>query len=79
MSDIEVLRLAARDGRVLVTGDLNTMPGHFKEFTAGEDSPGLLLVPPRSAIGEIIDGLVACWLAWAAEEMRNQIRWLPRS
>ena len=54
------------------------MPKHFADFTAVRDSPGLLLVPPRMSIGETIEGLFLCWLSWTAEEMRNQIRWLPR-
>ena len=41
-------------------------------------SPGLLLVPPRMSIGETIEALFVCWLSWTAEEMQNQIRWLPR-
>ena len=77
MLDPEVLGLAAEDGRILVTNDLR-MPKHFADFTAVRDSPDLLLVPPRMSIGETIEGLFLCWLSWTAEEMRNQIRWLPR-
>ena len=77
MVDPDVLAVAAEGGRVLVTNDLR-MPKHFSEFIAVRDSPGLLLVPPRMSIGETIEGLFLCWLSWAAEEMRNQIRWLPR-
>ena len=32
LSDLEVLAVAARDGRVLVTHDSSTMPTHFAEF-----------------------------------------------
>ena len=78
MRDPDVLGLAAEDDRVLVTNDLRTMPTHFADFIVGRDSPGLLLVPPRISIGETIEGLLMCWLSWTAEEMRNQIRWLPR-
>lgn len=77
MSDPDALELAAQDGRVLVTNDLR-IPKHFAEFIAARDSPGLLLVPSRISIGETIEGLVICWLSWTAEEMWNQIRWLPR-
>jgi hypothetical protein len=77
MLDSDVLGLAAEDGRVLVTNDLR-MPKHFAEFMAVRDSPGLLLVPPRMSIRETIEGLFLCWLSWAAEELRNQVRWLPR-
>jgi hypothetical protein len=77
MPDPDLLGLAAEDGRVLVTNDLR-MPKHFAKFIAVRDSPGLLLVPSRISIGETIEGLFICWLSWSAEEMRNQIRWLPR-
>jgi len=78
MSDSEVLRLAADDDRVLVTCDVRTMPKHFAVFTARETSPDLLLIPARVPIGEIMNGILACWRSWTAEEMRNQLRWLPR-
>ena len=78
MTDPDVLRLAAAYGRVLVTADLRTMPMHFADFVKTEGSPGLLLVPPGMSIGEVIEGVLMCWLSWEAEEMRNQIRWLPR-
>jgi hypothetical protein len=77
MLDPDVLGLAAEAGRVLVTNDLR-MPKHFSGFVAVRDSPGLLLVPPRMSIRETIERLFLCWLSWTAEEMRNQIRWLPR-
>lgn len=77
MLDPDVLGLAAEDGRVLVTNDLR-MPKHFADFIAVRDSPGLLLVPPRISVGETIESLFLCWLSWTAEEMRNQVRWLPR-
>lgn len=77
MPDHDVLRLAADDDRVLVSSDLR-MPKHFADFIAIRDSPGLLLVLPRMSIGETIEGLFLCWLSWTAEEMRNQIRCLPR-
>ena len=44
LSDLEVLAMASRDGRVLVTHDQKTMPGHFGEFIATEASAGLLVV-----------------------------------
>ena len=33
LPDSAVLRMAARDGRVLVSHDFQTMPAHFREFT----------------------------------------------
>ena len=56
--DTEVLALAARDGRILVSHDFQTMPGHFREFTERERSPGVLLITQDLPIGEA----VACLL-----------------
>ena len=75
--DSEVLRIAANDGRVLVSRDVATMPQQFAGFVAKHDSPGLLLVPSRRSIGTVIEGLLLVWLTWTPEDLRNQARWLP--
>jgi len=41
--DSDVLVMAAREGRMLVTHDQKTMPRHFAEFITTEPSPGLLV------------------------------------
>jgi hypothetical protein len=43
LSDPEVLALAARGGRILVSHDETTMPRHFAEFISKEHSAGLLI------------------------------------
>ena len=43
-SDPEVLSLAAQDGRVLVSHDRHSMPGHFAGFIENQPSPGLIIV-----------------------------------
>jgi predicted nuclease of predicted toxin-antitoxin system len=45
LRDPEVLALAAREGRVLVTHDQKTMPRHFAAFITTEMSPGVLFIP----------------------------------
>jgi hypothetical protein len=75
--DSEVLRVAANDGRVLVSRDVATMPRQFAGFVAQQESPGLLLVPSHRSIGAVIDGLLLVWLNWTPEDLRNQARWLP--
>ena len=39
LQDRDVLVMAAREGRMLVTHDQKTMPRHFAEFIATETSP----------------------------------------
>ena len=75
--DPEVLQIAARDGRVLVSRDITTMPGHFARFLARQESPGILLIPARRPIGSVIEGLLIVWLTWTVEDLHNQARWLP--
>lgn len=76
--DPEVLLMAADSGRVLVSGDARTMPGHLAEFVVSHDSPGVILIPSSGSIREAIDGLLVVWLEWRPGAMRNQARWLPR-
>jgi hypothetical protein len=75
--DPEVLRIAAEDGRILVSRDLTTMQGHFKRFVAEHESPGILLIPSRRSIGAAIEGLLVVWLNWMPEELHNMAKWLP--
>jgi predicted nuclease of predicted toxin-antitoxin system len=75
--DLEVLQLAADDGRVLVTGDVSTIPGHFAAFVATRSSPGVILIPSDTIVGEAIERLLLAWVSWAPEDIEDQIWWLP--
>ena len=76
--DSEVLRLAAEQGRILVSHDENSMPEHFWDFlAAGNESPGVLLAPQEVATRQVIESLVLLWVASEAEEWRDRMVWLP--
>lgn len=75
--DPEVLAFAADDRRVLVSHDINTMPGHSREFTRARVSPGLILVPQRLGIGAAIEELLLVWECADAEDFLNQVLCLP--
>ena len=75
--DAEVLRIAAEEGRVLVSGDLRTMRVHFEKFVALRESPGVLLIPSTRSIGATIDGPPVVSLNWKPEDLRNVVQWLP--
>jgi predicted nuclease of predicted toxin-antitoxin system len=77
LSDPEVLVLAARDGRILVTHDLKTMSDHFALFIVEQLSPGVIMVPQRLPVGESVDDLLLIWSASLAEEWQNRIASLP--
>lgn len=57
-SDPEVLAIAATAGRVVVSRDVATMPGHFTQFVKTHESPGLILIPWRRSIGSAIEALL---------------------
>jgi len=76
-SDPEVLLLAAQDGRVLVSHDRRSMPGHFARFIENRASPGLIIVSQSLDTGEAIEELLLIWAATEAEEWRNAMGFVP--
>lgn len=76
-SDLEVLRIAADAGRILVTHDWKTMPAMFEEFTAIQKSSGVLIVPQRLAVGRAIEELLMIWAASDAEDWENVLCPVP--
>jgi hypothetical protein len=77
LNDLEVLAVAAREGRVLVTHDSKTMPRHFAEFVASHTSAGVIVVPQHLAVSAVVDDLLLIWAATEAEEWANRICYLP--
>ncbi|MCL4261635.1 MAG: DUF5615 family PIN-like protein [Anaerolineae bacterium] len=76
-SDSEVLALAARQDRILVSHDRKTMPGHFGQFILSQDSAGLLIVSQKLPVSQVAEDLLLIWLASEPEEWINRIRSLP--
>lgn len=75
--DPEVLALAANEGRVLVSHDRQTMPGHLKRFIETRASPGLVIVSQELDIGRTIEELLLVWAASEADEWTNATIFLP--
>jgi len=75
--DPEVLSLAAQDGRVLVSHDRRSMPGHFARFIENLTSPGLIIVSQGLDVGEAIEELLLIWAATEAEEWCNAMAFVP--
>lgn len=76
--DPEVLGRAATEGRILVSHDENSMPGHFAEFLrVGNHSAGLLMVQQGAPVRQVIESIVLIWIASDASEWVDQIVWLP--
>jgi predicted nuclease of predicted toxin-antitoxin system len=77
LEDPEVLAVAARLGRILITHDGRTMPHHFAAFVKHTDSPGVLVLPQHVPVAVAAEELFLVWLATAPEEWANQICWIP--
>jgi hypothetical protein len=70
--------MAAHQQRVLVSHDIGTMPGHFREFgKGGKRSAGVFLVPQSLAVGTAIEELLLIWIGSEAREWENRLEWLP--
>jgi hypothetical protein len=65
-------------GRLLVSHDENSMPGHFQAFLeTGNQSPGLLIVPQGVPTKAVIESILLLWIASDAHEWVNRIVWFP--
>jgi hypothetical protein len=76
--DPEVLEYTAEHGLVVVSHDVNTMPGHAVDrIAAGKLMAGLLMVQQTHPIGPVIDNLILIWSASELAEWRNEICFIP--
>jgi hypothetical protein len=77
LEDPHVLAIAARDGRILVSHDRETMPGHFKAFVSELPSAGVIILSQNVEIREAIEQILIVWAASDAHEWINRIAYLP--
>jgi hypothetical protein len=79
LDDLTVLQRAASEGRILVTHDKRTMPGHFVAFLSdGNNSPGVFLVIPQDApLQSIVEALVLIWADDTPQDWKNAITIIP--
>ncbi len=77
LNDFQVLALAAREGRILVTHDRKTMPRHFAEFVGKQTCPGVLVVSKKTAIHSVAEDLLLIWAASETEEWKGLICTVP--
>ena len=77
LPDSEVLAAAAREGRILVSHDHHTMPVHFANFIATQQSPGVFLLAQDLLIRLAVEELLMIWEASEAEEWSNTLQYLP--
>lgn len=77
LPDSEVLEVAARMGRVLVTHDRRTMPHHFGEFIQGRTSLGIFVISQHLPPAQAAEEMLLIRSATEAEEWENRICSLP--
>ena len=77
LEDPDVLSMAAKENRILISHDRKTMPLHFAEFIKSEISPGLIIIPQKLPISQVAEELLTIWVTTEAAEWKNRIFSLP--
>ena len=76
--DPQILEWAAREGRVLITADVNTMVGAaYERIEQGRPVPGVLALTPRVGIGLAIEDITLVVECGTDEDVRNQVKFIP--
>jgi hypothetical protein len=76
LSDPDVLAIAARSGRILLSHDRKTMIGHFWRFVRFARSPGLIIAPQDMPVGEAVEALLLVALASEPEDWQDRVEYL---
>jgi hypothetical protein len=77
LEDSEVLAIAARKVRLLVSHDRKTMPAAFGTFIHSQRGSAVLIISQSLPVRKAINGMILIWEASSAEEWVNQIMTLP--
>ena len=77
VKDKEVLAIAAKEKRILISHDRKTMPSEFAQFIANDRSYGVIIVSRKVPIETLIEELILIWAVSDAEEWVNRIAKIP--
>lgn len=77
VKDGEVLAIAAKQKRILISHDRKTMPSEFAQFISDRQSSGVIIVSRKVPIETIIEELILIWAVSNAEEWINRIAKIP--
>ena len=77
LPDPDVIGGAAESGRILVSHDRKTMPGHFARFRETRSSPGIIIVSQNLDIGATIEDLLLIWATTDSKEWLNHLGFVP--
>jgi hypothetical protein len=76
--DPDVLAWAAQDGRILLTHDVQTMPGFvYERVRAGNFVAGVIVVHRSTPISLAIDELEVMIGASSPADFENQVKFIP--
>jgi predicted nuclease of predicted toxin-antitoxin system len=76
--DPELLEWAAADQRVVLTQDRRTMPDHASDrIRAGLPMRGVVVIPRRLPLKQVIDDLVLIATCSLEGEWENKVQFLP--
>jgi hypothetical protein len=78
IDDPALLRWADREGRILLTEDVHTMPDHLRDhLQSGQTSPGVFIISVGFSIKEIVEHLELVAHAGDAGDFGNGIWYVP--
>jgi hypothetical protein len=76
--DATILLWAEREGRILLTEDVHTMPGHLlAHLQAGHHSPGVFVISLGCSIGQLLIALELVAHAGDAADYGDTVTYVP--
>lgn len=76
--DPELLRWSEDAGRILVSSDKRTMPGHLAaHLAAGRRSPGVMMLRPGASLRAVLEFLVLAAHATEPSEWADAVWYVP--
>jgi predicted nuclease of predicted toxin-antitoxin system len=76
--DDQILEYAAAENRIVLSHDVNTMSAAaIARINTGEPMWGLILAIQAAKPSTIIDDVLLFWTVYEADDLRNEIHYLP--
>jgi hypothetical protein len=76
--DPDLLIWAEREGRILLSRDYNSLPGHLAQhLRMGRHSPGIFLLRRRAALSVVLGDLIVTAHAGDASDFQDAIQLIP--
>jgi hypothetical protein len=78
VDDPSVLEWAARERRIILTHDVNTMPAFaFERIRQNQAMPGILVVNQQAALASVIDDMLLIAECSGISKYEGQVVYLP--